>query len=99
MRLLLIALVSFTLLSAGAEETSADTKQTDVSKYSAEKQLADTIRQRYEAFIDTKPSPQKKALALKTKAAIETFQASYPHSELIPSVIRLLEEVDLYLAP
>ncbi len=99
MRILWIALFAFTLSAAENGASVADTHTSAVAAQGSERALADAIRQHYEAFIDTKPSAQKRALALKTKASIETFQAAYPDSELMPSIIRLLEEVDLYLEP
>lgn len=57
------------------------------------------IEQTYKDFINTRPSSKKRALVLQTKEGIETFEASYPDSQLTPSLLMLLEEVDFYLNP
>ena len=58
---------------------------------------AKIISQHYEEFIDTRPSKQKKRLAMTLKEEIETFQALYEGSPLIQPALGLLIEVDDYL--
>ena len=58
-----------------------------------------SIEKNYESFIDTPPSQEKQQYALKTKKLIVTFEKKYPTSELLPTMMQLLKQVDFNLKP
>ena len=91
-----IAIVFLGLLSLNAQ---TNTKSAEISsqKHTNEIKLLESIRQNYALFIDTKPSQKKNELAQKVKMDIETFEAIYPHSTVMPQTLALLREVDIYL--
>lgn len=99
MRTILFVLLAVMSMSAAEKAELSTDKKTGVVYIKSEKEQALAIEQTYEDFINTKPSSKKRSLALQTKEAIETFEASYPDSQLIPSLLLLLEEVDFYLNP
>lgn len=91
-----ITIIFLGLLSLNAQ---TNTKNTEVSsqKHADEMKRLENIRQNYALFIDTKPSQKKNELAQKVKMDIETFEAIYPHSTVMPQTLALLREVDIYL--
>lgn len=98
-RIILFAFLTVITTSAAEKAVMSTDKKTNTAYVESGKEQALAIEQTYEDFINTKPSPKKRALALQTKEEIETFEASYPDSQLIPSLRILLEEVDFYLNP
>ncbi len=92
----LLTLVFLGFLSLHAQTaTKVEHHLTQAQK--SELALAMKIRNTYEQFIDTKPSKKKGQLALQVKADVETFEATYPGSPLMPDALLLLKEVDIYL--
>jgi len=91
-----IAIIFLGLLSLNAQ-TNTKSAEIPSQKHANEIKLLESIRQNYALFIDTKPSQKKNELAEKVKMDIETFEAIYPHSILMPQTLDLLREVDLYL--
>ncbi len=88
------------LISAALAETKTgltNTQGAAIAQLNTEEQKVFEIRNSYEKYIDTKPSLEKQKLALRTKEAIITFEATYPDSTFIPSMLLLLKEVDYYL--
>ena len=92
----LLTLTLLGLLSLHAQ-TSSTTAHPSVKIDSSEMHLAMKIRHDYEQFIDTRPSTEKQYLAQQVKSDIETFEATFPNSPLMPETLALLREVDIYL--
>ncbi len=99
MRIFFLALLTFTALCSAADTMSVAAQDSTVSAPNSEKGQAVAIENLYRDFIDTKPSSKKHALAVQTKEAIETFEATFPDSELTPALLDLLQEIDVYLNP
>ncbi len=97
MRLLFLAFLVVT--TTWAEAQASNTQQSTAAQESTEVTQARQIQASYTEFIDTKPSSQKKKLALKTKEMITSFQATFHDSRLAPSLNGLLQEIDNYLNP
>jgi len=93
--LFIISLLLSNILIAN-ETTPKASKSIQQSEIGLE--AAKSLKNKYEAFIDTPPSNEKTRLAHQLKEDIETFEALYPHSPLLSSVLILLIEVDKYLA-
>jgi len=93
------ALVLLTLIFVAtyAQEASSQPTRAITAQHDNMLQAARLIKAHYESFIDTKPSDEKRTLALQVKNEIETFEAKYQERALVPSLTELLLEVDLYL--
>ncbi len=97
MRLLFLAFLIIT--ATWADVQAANTQQAAAAQQGSESAQARAIEESYREFIDTKPSSQKKKLALKTKEMITSFQATFHDSRLAPSLNGLLQEINDYLNP
>lgn len=97
MRVLLFILLITLSLQAQALKKDTSTHQESVVVSKQEHRDALQIAQDYKEFIDTKPSKKKKKLAIYIKDEIESFEARYETSPLLPATLKLLVEIDFYL--
>ncbi len=99
MRILFLSLLVITTIWASTNTKNTQVQKSHLTQNDKEMALVESIKENYEAFIDTKPSSKKHDLALLTKEQIITFQATFPNSRLKPSLLILLRELSFYLNP
>ncbi len=97
MRLLFLTFLMITATWAEVQASSA--QQVTAAQQGSESAQARAIEESYREFIDTRPSSQKKKLALKTKEMIISFQTTFQDSRLTPSLNGLLQVINDYLNP
>ena len=97
MRLLFLTFLMIT--ATWAEVQASGVQQVTAAQQGSESAQARAIEESYREFIDTRPSSQKKKLALKTKEMIISFQATFHDSRLAPSLNGLLQVINDYLNP
>lgn len=92
-----LILLSLLFVSIYAQEATSTPPKAIIVQHVNMLQAARLIQEHYAQFIDTKPSDTKKKLAQQVKNEIETFEAEYQETALVPSMTKLLVEVDFYL--